>query len=339
LTNNWNVFWIGVSCNKRLTTGYKQSKRLHSKNRTNTKDLDWVTGVVDAKGTFWFGRSKNGKWYFTFQVANNRYNLRLLYRLAKVLGTGYKSVYVPTTGEARLRIRDGKTLLNVILPVFDRTPGLLTYKYYQYLRFREALIVYMDSSLSKADKDLRLTALLQQNLEALTIKSCSWLCPPPVWTNINLEYFEDVKSVISPEWLLGYFEVKASFYLRLEWDSSWYVPTFGITTTSVPWILEAINTFLFLGGSIKFVNSTGLYILEESNEVNLYRSVYLFLIKFPMQGMKQVEFRVWSKDFKRFGDRLLHLAGSTHTNSIIPQRLKELKTLRPNPNLWRNYYY
>ena len=50
------------------------------------------------------------------------------------------------------RIRDRKLLAEIIFPIFDNNP-LLTSKYFNYLKFKEAYNILEDAKLNKIQKD------------------------------------------------------------------------------------------------------------------------------------------------------------------------------------------
>jgi hypothetical protein len=52
-------------------------------------------------------------------------------------------------------IRDRKHIENIILPIFDKYP-LLTSKYFDYSRFKQALYILNNDSISKVQRDEKL---------------------------------------------------------------------------------------------------------------------------------------------------------------------------------------
>lgn len=58
----------------------------------------------------------------------------------------------------QFRIRDSKVLYHYILPIFDKY-NLLTSKEFSYIQFRKALLIYLDQSIPKNDKDTQITIL------------------------------------------------------------------------------------------------------------------------------------------------------------------------------------
>jgi hypothetical protein len=60
-------------------------------------------------------------------------------------------------------IRDRKKLEKVIFPIFDKYP-LLTSKYFNYIKFKEAFSILVDTNLDKAEKDTLLLNLKKQTI-------------------------------------------------------------------------------------------------------------------------------------------------------------------------------
>lgn len=141
-----------------------------SKTTSQTTFSQWLVGVVDGDGTFHFAKTRKNVWTFYFKVGQSNYNLRLLYFIKKMLGVG--SVNVPNSKDnsAEFRIRDMRTIIDVILPIFDKYT-LLTSKQFHYLLFRKAILLYSDSTLSFAEKDKQLTLLKSQSLPKNYISS------------------------------------------------------------------------------------------------------------------------------------------------------------------------
>jgi hypothetical protein len=81
--------------------------------------------------------------------------LRVLYYVKKQLGIG--SVTKDNT-KGQFFIRNKKSIDTIILPIFDKYP-LLTSKYFDYLRFKKALNVLNNVSLTKQEKHIKLLNL------------------------------------------------------------------------------------------------------------------------------------------------------------------------------------
>jgi hypothetical protein len=95
-------------------------------------------------------------------LAQSRYNLRILNYIKKELGVG--SITKDGT-KGQYFIRDRKTIESIIIPIFDKYP-LLTSKYFDYIRFKEALFILNSVNLSKTDKHAKLLKLKNSKLNA-----------------------------------------------------------------------------------------------------------------------------------------------------------------------------
>jgi hypothetical protein len=93
-------------------------------------------------------------------LAQSRYNLRILNYIKKELGVG--SITKDGT-KGQYFIRDRKTIESIIIPIFDKYP-LLTSKYFDYIKFKEALSILNNVNLSKIDKHDKLLKLKNSKL-------------------------------------------------------------------------------------------------------------------------------------------------------------------------------
>ncbi len=84
----------------------------------------------------------------------------MLYHIKKQLGVG--SVTKDNT-KGQFFIRDRKKLETVIFPIFDKYP-LLTSKYFNYLKFKQAFYILENASLTKDEKDQKLFVLKDQSI-------------------------------------------------------------------------------------------------------------------------------------------------------------------------------
>jgi hypothetical protein len=125
-------------------------------NSTNFKE--WLVGITDGDGTFYFSKTKKGIWSFSFQIGQSNYNLRLLYYIKSMLGVGSVSATDAKDNTAHYRVRNIQHIIQYILPIFDTYP-LLTSKYFNYEIFKKAILIMNDSSLSNQEKDEKISYL------------------------------------------------------------------------------------------------------------------------------------------------------------------------------------
>jgi LAGLIDADG DNA endonuclease family protein len=83
-----------------------------------------------------------------FKISQSTYNLRVLYYVKKMLGVGQVSI---SGNMAEYRIRDLQSILQHIIPIFDKYP-LLTSKYFNYDLFKQAALIFSNPLLSKGKK-------------------------------------------------------------------------------------------------------------------------------------------------------------------------------------------
>jgi len=93
-------------------------------------------------------------------LAQSSYNFIVLYFIKKQLGVG--SVTKDGT-KGQFFIRDRIKIETVLLPIFDKYP-LLTSKSFDYMKFRKALYVLNDKSLTKQDRNVKLLYLKSYEL-------------------------------------------------------------------------------------------------------------------------------------------------------------------------------
>jgi len=113
--------------------------------------------MTDGDGSFSILR-QNDKWNLTFKITQNTYNLRILYYIKQQLGVGSVSVE-SNRNQGSFRIRYRKQLANIIFPIFDQYP-LLTTKYFNYAKFKQAYAILEDSKLTKPEKNTLIETLL-----------------------------------------------------------------------------------------------------------------------------------------------------------------------------------
>ena len=126
------------------------------KNDAHINFFEWLVGVTDGDGTFYFAKTKKGVWTFTYKIAQSKYNLRLLYYIKSNLGVGSVSVPNSKDNTAEFRIRKIQHIIQYILPIFDKYP-LLTSKHFNYKLFREAILISANTLISYEQRDKLIT--------------------------------------------------------------------------------------------------------------------------------------------------------------------------------------
>lgn len=246
---------------------------------------NWLVGVTDGDGTFYFGLNQKGNWVFSFQIAQSTYNMRMLYHIKSNLGVGEVSITDPGKQIAVYRIRSIQNIIDYILPIFDENP-LLTSKYFNYAKFKEAILIANDSSLSKAVKN---SLIMPIKLRTMPENYVS-----PAWSVIGntISSLADALKVMSKSWIIGFTEAEGSFYLTSK-SATRIAHSFEITQKLDIIVLEAIAMILGLKVTQKATYNT---VVTTSAQKIPFLIDYFFK---TMKGMKSLEYRIWARSFKK----------------------------------------
>jgi LAGLIDADG DNA endonuclease family protein len=250
--------------------------------------LQWLVGMTDGDGSFSILR-QGDKWNLTFKISQNTYNLRVLYFIKKQLGIGKVSVE-SNRHMASFIIRDRRSLGSVIIPIFNKYP-LLTTKYFNYDKFKQAYIILENPALTKLE--------INKLLEALKYTSPSKDYISPAWDKVTLPIVDanEAHKVVNKPWLIGFVEAEGSFYL-VNKDINRIVHGFGITQKLDKVVLEAIRHILHISTQVVYKEKYNHYMLDTTNSRGINNVSEYFLN--TMKGMKSVEYRIWSRSFHRY---------------------------------------
>jgi LAGLIDADG endonuclease/Cytochrome C and Quinol oxidase polypeptide I len=272
--------WVENRC---LFSTHQRLNEEHLNNKDKIWFEQWLVGFTDGDGNFSITH-QGDKWGLSYKLAQSRYNLRLLYYVKKQLGVG--SVTKDNT-KGQLFIRDRKTIERVILPIFDKYP-LLTSKYFDYSRFKKALDVLNNVSLSKQDRD---SILL--NIKNLKVPDNY---KSPAWNHVDLplKSIGSLRGIMSKPWLVGFTEAEGSFYLTSK-DSKRIVHGFGITQKLDELVLKAIGLTLHISNPVRYKEIHNYYILDTTNSRAIENIIVYF--KDTMKGVKSLEYRIWARSY------------------------------------------
>lgn len=255
----------------------------------------WLVGFTDGDGIFNIYLNKKGNITFTFKLSQSIYNEQILHLIKRNLGVGSIS---NNKFISNYKVRRLNHLKDVILPIFDEHI-LLSSKYYNYLKFRESLLIYLDENISKEDK-----LYLISNIKE---KSIPDNYQSPIWNDLNyfnIKSVNDINKIMSKEWLIGFIEAKGSFYL-VKKEENRIVHAFGISQKLDPIILYSLKYKLHLSSSIRFIEKYNFYIIESTNN----RSIKFIINYFTSNnssilfyGAKNLEFSIWKRSYFKYKD-------------------------------------
>ena len=244
----------------------------------------WLVGITDGDGCFSFSVNKRKKliWNCTFKIAQSKYNLRCLYFIKKQLGYGTIN---KKSGEnmAEFRIRDRKTLVNLIVPLFTQYPLYSTKQFY-FLRWVKALKTLESEEHTSAEKNEILTGLKLQTPNTN---------PPYVSPSWN-------KHQPTDEWIAGFVEAEGSFFLTNKGGLKVrIVNCFGITQKLDGVMLEFLREKFHIPSKVQRTKRE-IYKLETTNSRSIVRIRDFFSNKF--KGIKSLEYKIWARSLKWKGD-------------------------------------
>ena len=244
-------------------------------------------GFTDGEGSFSIAH-QNGKWSIAYKLSQHEYNMRLLYFIKSQLGVG--SINKETkTNMVSYRIRDRKVLAEVVFPIFDNYL-LLTSKYFNYLKFKEAYKILEDTNLTKTKKNELMFNLIKQ------IPSENYISP--AWGIVNniVSNTNEANKVMSKAWLIGFTEAEGSFYL-VNKSKDRIVHGFEITQKLDLIVLSAIGHIL----GIKTTSKQTCHTIITTNSRSIENIIKYY--NNTMKGIKSFEFRVWARCYgKHKGD-------------------------------------
>lgn len=280
--------WI---VNRRLFTSHQRLNEEHLKDKnSNVISFEqWLVGFTDGDGNFHITH-QGDKWGLSYKLSQSRYNLRVLYYIKKQLGVGS----ITKDGiKGQYFIRDRKTIETVIIPIFDKYP-LLTTKYFDYVKFKKALVILNNANLSKKDKNIELLAIksTEANSDYLS----------PAWNNTILPFTDVncVNNVMTKSWLVGFIEAEGSFYLTNK-DLNRIVHGFGLSQKLDKIVLDGIALMLHISNPVIFKELHNYYILDTTNS-RAVENIILFF-RDTMKGVKSLEYRIWARSYyKNKGD-------------------------------------
>jgi hypothetical protein len=101
-------------------------------------------------------------------------------------------------------------------------------------------------------------------------------------------------------WLVGFIEVKGSFYLASK-GSTIIVHGFALTHELDGVVLDGIKFMFHISTNVKFKDKSNHYILDTTNSRAIENIIKYF--RDTMKGMKSVEYRIWARSYaKHIGD-------------------------------------
>lgn len=306
---------------------------------------EWLVGITDGDGTFnVYTNIENKKIIFTYKISLTNKNIELLYKIKENLGIGTINI---DKNIVSYLIRDKKDLINIVIPIFDKYP-LLTSKRFNYLKFKECLIISNNNMIHQVDKiniinniknksinenymsDVWDNIILTENILLNRLDS-NLLMDYSIQKTIgeNKQFISKINNIITKSWIIGFIEAEGSFFITKK-TLSRYVHSFGVTQKLDPIILLSIKYLWDINSSVQLrnpKNSQGTYYkLETTNLKNIeliikyfrysnYKSVFL--------GIKSFEYRVWTRTYLKYKNNPIKLI---EAQNLIRRYRKNINT-------------
>lgn len=247
----------------------RSCKVIQDKCGTRKSFEQWFVGFTDGDGTFNVYTSvKSNKINLTFKISQKAVNKQVLHYMKKELGVGKVSkVY---NGMVSYSIRDRKSIMKVIIPLFDSN-SLHTLKYNDYIKFKKALEIWVDDSKSQ-DVKIKLINGIERG-----------------------ELIRESK--VSEDWIVGFIEAEGSFYLSKKGEGI-IAHGFGITQKYDKHLLEQIKVFFTIKSKVRW-NKGGHWALDAGDQNSLKRIKNFFFRRF--KGRISLIYRIWGRSFRDKG--------------------------------------
>ena len=278
------MFYKPYSMRENLSLNNSQDRKANTNDKSQKYSDEfcrWLVGFTDGDGSFSIVKS-GGTYRLHFGLGQSFYNLRILYYIKSILGFGSVTKY-PAGKMAQLRITDRKVLADIIFPIFDKYP-LLTSKYYNYSKFKEAHFLLERKDLTTKEKTNLIEVLKNKELPK------DFISPAIINLNINSLYHE-INSGISIDWLIGFIEAEGNFGIFP--DRGRFNIEFTLVQKLDKVLLELIKRLLHIPSNVRYDPQKKIHVLNTKNSRVILHLINLFQGKF--KGIKSLEFKLWSK--------------------------------------------
>lgn len=279
---------------------------------------EWLVGLTDGNGSFnIYTNLNNNNINFLYKITLTTKNIQLLYKIKTYIG--YGSISNLGNNMIEFKIKDKEVILNKIILLFDKYL-LLTTKRFNYLKFKECLLISNNLNISQLDKILKIKDIYNKSIDNNYI-SDAWnllllkinfnkLTLNLIYKNINIS---DVKLIMSKSWLIGFIETEGSFFLtdksyKYQKNINKLIHSFSITQKLDYIILLSIKLILNIESNIKRISllnnlNPSFFILETKNNKTINYIIKYFInnnYKSLFLGMKSFEFRVWTRSYFKY---------------------------------------
>jgi len=295
LTNNYpNAQLVEVKdLVNEITDIHKASQRL------NTKDIQWLIGFTDGDGCLTMYKEKKylNNWRHEYAIGLSIKDIRLLYKIKKILGCGIVRKY---NNVAIFTVKKIKHLIYKIIPIFDKYPLLTDKKRLIYLNFRNSLL-----------KKALINKRNITNKDIIFIKQLLDNAPDNLYKISIEDLFKNIDNNFFDNWLVGFTEAEGSFYFVKKNIDNFSQPQpqpqillraeFRLSQNNNFFLLNKIKGKLKISRKVSLEsNSSNQYHITAASSLSLQNVINFYtnpnLVK--LKGIKYLEFVLWLKGIK-----------------------------------------
>lgn len=293
--------WLYNNNHQRLNIAKLENKgyKIWKSNSININE--WIIGLIDSNGSFNINiNEKNID--FILKITLLKRNSQLLHKLKTYLKVGSISY---NNEMIYYKINNKEILLKKIIPILD-SYYLLSNKRYDYLKFKECLLIFNNSNLDQFNKINQIKRIKNKQLP-INYLSDHWnnikykidftkSNNKQIYHNINII---DIQNIMTKSWLIGYIEGKGLF--KLIENNNKINHEFKIKDEENYIILLGIKLILNIRSSInnneiKTINSKTIEYIIKYFTYNDNKSYF--------SGMISYEFNLWNKSYQYNNNKL-----------------------------------
>lgn len=244
-------------------------------------DIDWLTGFIEADGTFSCTKTAKGKVQTACKITQKKTNMKALLACKKIIGSGQLT---QDEQQAIYRIRKHHVFKTHLFPILDQAQ-FNTHKYEAYHHLKHYVQNRLYTPLTEP-QDPQLPRW-QDRLDAPTWKhfvATGWISS------------KNASAVLSLGWLTGFIEGDGSFYIVKKEDGR-YACGFGLTQKHGFLLLSAIRSVLNIQAQVKPHSTVkDVWVLDTTSQSVAQKIAHTFQGCF--KGITALRFRLWVRALK-----------------------------------------
>ena len=235
----------------------------------------WVAGLTEASGNFDIKINKKTQTLsLSYSIIQPISNIKILNYIKSILKCG---IVLKNVKYAKYSVKDKEVLRIKIIPLFEKINTFFTSKEFDFNQFKKVLEIW-DSNLTKIEKMEKIEAIKNNKKPENYIPSV--YKHPEHW----------IKTLLHKFWLIGYTETIGNFTIIKNKNRN--VLEYNIRGE---WkLLKIIKEILNISSSINKKHNNYSLKTQELLQINNILKYY----HNQLQGVKSLEYKIWSRAFK-----------------------------------------